>query len=415
MNFKQKISELWEKRPSLKQFASQKENEEPSPVSSVMEYKDRIRARRKKLLLYAGGAVAGCILLLVGGKILIDKWSYSGYEVVTETVQEDTISTRYAEFGDHILKYGGDEVSLLDRQGNALWNEPQTMDNPLVDICGEYCVVYDKSGTVMTVFNTEGKAGSIQTGLPVVKAKVASQGVVAAVLEDGETTWINVYNVDGEEIVTGKTRVDSPGYPVDLSISDDGLLMAVSYLKVEDHKPASYVAFYNFGNTGQNQMDNMVSGYTYTDTLVPDVEYMGNSRAVAFRDNGFVVYRGKQIPEESVTVESEEEILAAFCDDSYIGMVFRDTEGESAYRMEIYNSQGKLKCTAGVDVAFDHISISKDQILLYNANEFAVYSLKGTCRYQGALQEGNIRSFFKVARNRYMVVLDGGIETIKLG
>lgn len=415
MNFKQKMSELWKKRISLKETVSGKENEEDSPISSIMEYKERIRAHKKKVLLYTAGAAAGCVLLLVGGKILIDKWTYNGYKVVTETVQEDTISTKYTKFGDNILKYGGDEVSLLDRQGNALWNEPQTMDNPSVDICGEYCVVYDKSATVMTVFNMEGKAGSIQTGLPVVKARVASQGVVAAVLEDGETTWINVYNVNGEEIVTGKTRVDSPGYPVDLSISDDGLLMAVSYLKVEDHKPASYVAFYNFGNIGQNQMDNMVSGYTYTDTLVPDVEYMGNSRAVAFRDNGFVIYQGRQIPEESVAVEVEDEILAVFCDDSYIGMVFRDTEGESAYRMEIYNSRGKLKCTAGVDVAFDHISISKDQVLLYNTNEFAVYSMKGTCRYQGALQEGNIRSFFKIARNRYMAVLDGGIETIKLG
>lgn len=414
MNFKQKITELWEKWLSPKQLVHQKNDEEPAPVSSVMEYKDRIRTHRKKMMMCAGGAAAGCILLLAGGKLLIDKWTYNDYEVVTESVQEDTISTRYAEFGDHILKYGGDEVSLLDRQGNALWNEPQTMDNPVIDICGEYCVVYDKNGTAMTVFNTEGKAGNIQTSLPVMKARVASQGVVAAVLEDGETTWINVYAVDGEEIVTAKTRVDSPGYPVDLSISDDGLLMAVSYLKVEDNKPASYVAFYNFGNTGQNQMDNMVSGYTYTDTLVPDVEYMGNSRAVAFRDNGFVIYQGRQIPEEQVVVETEDEILAAFCDDSYIGMVFRDTEGESDYRMEIYNSQGRLKCTAAVDVAFDHISISKDQILMYNANEFAIYSMKGTCRYQGALKEGNIRSFFKVARNRYMAVLDGGIETIKL-
>lgn len=415
MNFKQKISELWEKRTFLKQAASEKKEESAAPVSSVTEYKDRIRARRKKVLLGTAGAAVCCVLLIAGGKLIIDRWTYDSYKVVTETVQEDTISTSYTEFGDNILKYGGDEVSLLDRQGNALWNEPQILDNPSVDICGEYCVVYEKSATVMTVFNMEGKAGSIQTGLPVVKARVAGQGIVAAILEDGDTTWINVYDVDGTEIVTAKTRLDSPGYPVDLSISDNGLLMAVSYLKVEDYKPASYVAFYNFGNTGQNQMDNMVSGYTYTDTLVPDVEYMGNSTATAFRDDGFVVYQGKQIPEESVTVETEDEILAAFCDDSHIGMVFRNTQGESPYRLEIYNSRGKLKCTADVDVAFDHISISKNQILLYNTNEFAVYSMNGTCRYQGALQEGNIRGFFKVARNRYMVVLDGGTETIKLG
>lgn len=274
--------------------------------------------------------------------------------------------------------------------------------------------MYGKNGTTMSVFNMSGKKGSIQTGMPVLKAKVAGQGVVAAVLEDGETTWINLYDVDGEEIVTGKTRVDSPGYPVDLAISDNGLLLCVSYLKVENNKPASYVAFYNFGNTGQNQMDNMVSGYTYAGTLVPDVEYLGNSRAVAFRDDGFEIYQGKQIPEEVKTVKVEDEILAVCSDDSYIGIVCRETGKSSDYRMDIYNSRGELECSTGVDMAFDHMAISKDQILLYNNNEFAVYTTKGVCRYQGAIKEGNLQSFFKVARNRYMAVLDGGVETIKL-
>lgn len=413
MDFKQKMSELWKKNPILK-LPIFREEEEKTSVDSVMEYKERIRRHRIKVFACAGAAVAGCLLLVVGGKLLVDKWTYSGYKVVTETIQEDTVSTKYAEFGENILKYGGDEVSLLNRQGTYLWNEPQTVDNPMTDTCGNYCVVYDKNGTSMTVFSTEGKKGSIQTSLPIIKARVASQGIVAAILEDGETTWINVYDVKGEEIVTAKTRVDSPGYPVDLSLSDNGLLMAVSYLKVERNKPASYVAFYNFGNTGQNQMDNMVSAYTYTDVLIPDVQYMGDSEAVAFRDNGFVIYQGKQIPEEVATIEAEEEILATFCDDSIIGMVFRESGGESPYRMEIYNSRGKLKCTAGVDVAFDHIEVSQDQIILYNSNEFAIYSMKGTCRYQGAMQEGNIQGLFKVARNRYMAVLDSGIETIKL-
>lgn len=408
MDFKQKISELKEKIFS---------KETQTPIGSVMEYKERIRQHKKKVLINTVAAAAGVLFLIGGAVYLIETWSYSGYSVVAEAAQEDTISTKYTEFGYYILKYGGDEISLLDRQGEALWNSPQTMENPMVDICGECCVVYEKSGMAMTVFNTAGKAGSIQTSLPIIKAKVAGQGVVAAILEDGETTWINVYSVDGEEIVTGKTRVDSPGYPVDLSISSDGLLMAVSYLKVEDNKPASYVAFYNFGNTGQNQMDNMVSAYTYTDILTPDVEYMGSSRAVAFRDNGFAVYEGKQIPEETVMVEVQEEILAAVNDDSHIVLVFRETDQqkEHDYRMEIYSARGKLQRTAGVDIAFDHISISKDQILLYNNQEFAVYTMKGICRYQGALKEGGLQSLFKVARNRYMAVMDGGIETIKLG
>ena len=81
---------------------------------------------RKKTVLLTAGVIIGCVFLIVGGKYLIDHWTYSGYKVVTETVQEDAISTKYVELGENILKYGGDEVSLLNRQGDALWNEPQS-------------------------------------------------------------------------------------------------------------------------------------------------------------------------------------------------------------------------------------------------------------------------------------------------
>lgn len=413
---KQKIKDLWDKRPSLPHPFRKKEvgDQKEAPVSSVQEYKEKISRRRVKALIRIGVLAAVLALAVIGVKLTVDRWKYSDYKVVTASEQEDTISTQYTELDENILKYSSDDVTLLNRQGDVMWNNPHQMDNPEVDTCQEACVVYDKKGTSMAVYNISGKIGDIQTGLPILKARVAKQGVVAAILEDGETTWVNVYGADGSEIVTGKTRIDSPGYPVDLSISEDGLLMAVSYLNVKENKPASYVAFYNFGNTGQNQMDNMVSAYTYADMLVPQVVYLDSSRAVAFREDGFVIYRGKQIPEEQVTVKVKDEILGTFCGDDSIGLIFRETNGDDPYRMEIYNTSGKLKYSVGLDVGFDKIVVSKDQVLLYNNHEFAVYTMKGICRYEGSLKEGSLQNLFKLSRNRYMVVTEGGIETIKL-
>lgn len=128
MDFKQKISELKEKIFS---------KETQTPIGSVMEYKERIRQHKKKVLINTVAAAAGVLFLIGGAVYLIETWNYSGYSVVAEAAQEDTISTKYTEFGYYILKYGGDEISLLDRQGEALWNSPQTMENPMVDICGE--------------------------------------------------------------------------------------------------------------------------------------------------------------------------------------------------------------------------------------------------------------------------------------
>ena len=127
------------------------------------------------------------------------------------------------------------------------------------------------------------------------------------------------------------------------------------------------MAFYNFGNTGQNQMDNQVSGYNYVGTLIPQVNYLSDSQALAFSDNGFLTYSGKQIPEESNRITLDDDILSVFHDDQYVGMAYKT---------------GKEK--------------------------------KGNCRYQGTIKEGNVENIFRISGNRYMVILDSGTETIRL-
>lgn len=386
-----------------------------TPVNSVPEYKERLSRKRKRMLIRVGAAAAAVALVAVAGILTARNWQYGSYKVVSSSDQEDTQSTQYVGFGGHVLKYSGDEVALIDTGGETIWSDPQEMENPVADICGDSCVVYDKSGRTMAVYNSEGRQGFIETSLPIMKARTASQGVVAAILEDGETTWINFYDKDGSEIATGKTSVDSPGYPVDLDVSENGLLIGVAYLTVADNQVSGYVAFYNFGNTGQNQMDNMVSGYTYDDVVAPRIYYMDASRAAVLRDDGFVLYQGRQIPEETKTVQAEGEIVSTFFDERHLGLVYHTTEGEDPYRMVVYDAAGNEEFSQTFDFSYDNIQISQDQIIMYNSNEFAIYTMYGVCRYQGSLKEGSIQNIFRVAGNRYMVIMENGIQTIKLG
>ena len=384
-------------------------------MNSVPEYKERLSRKRKRMLIRVGAAAAAVALVAVAGILTARNWQYGSYKVVSSSDQEDTQSTQYVGFGGHVLKYSGDEVALIDTGGETIWSDPQEMENPVADICGDSCVVYDKSGRTMAVYNSDSRALRIETSLPIMKARTASQGVVAAILEDGETTWINFYDKDGSEIATGKTSVDSPGYPVDLDVSENGLLIGVAYLTVADNQVSSYVAFYNFGNTGQNQMDNMVSGYTYDDVVAPRIYYMDASRAAVLRDDGFVLYQGRQIPEETKTVQAEGEIVSTFFDERHLGLVYHTTEGEDPYRMVVYDAAGNEEFSQTFDFSYDNIQISQDQIIMYNSNEFAIYTMYGVCRYQGSLKEGSIQNIFRVAGNRYMVIMENGIQTIKLG
>ncbi len=401
-------------KQKIKEIFALFESQDNAPINSVMEYRERMKRQKTKAFLKTAA-----IVVLVAGTVIftkhkIDHWSYTGYEIITDSMQDVTMSAKYTEFGENLLKYGGDEISLLNRQEQVLWTISETMNSPVVEVCENACLVYDKKGTIFSVFDMDGQLGTIHTTLPILKAKVAKQGVVAAILEDGDTTWVNVYNTKGEIIVTSKTRMENPGYPVDISLSSDGLLMGVSYVKVENNKISTYVTFYNFGHTGQNQVDNIVSTYNYGDMLIPDIEYLDEKHAVAFGEDGFYIYKGQQIPEEQEKITVNAEIVSVFHKDSYIGLILRNKSSEAPYQMELYNLNGKKKWSVPLESLFDTVKISQNEILLYNSTNFAVYSIKGVCRFEGAIEEGLLHGLFKVARNRYMAVLNSGIETFKL-
>ena len=70
------------------------------------------------------------------------------------------------------------------------------------------------------------------------------------------------------------------------------------------------MAFYNFGDVGQNEDDRIVSGYTYEGVVIPQIQYLDNSRSVALRDNGFTLYKGKQIPKRKYYCRGGKEKLS---------------------------------------------------------------------------------------------------------
>lgn len=401
-------------KQKIKEIFALLRKEDDAPINSVMEYRERMKRLKTKAFIKTTAIVVLAVSAVLFIKYEIDHWTYDGYEIITDEIQDTVMSAKYTDFGENILKYGGDEIALLNRQEEILWTYSATQNAPVVEVCENACLVYDKKGTTFSVFNMDGQLGQIHTTLPILKAKVAKQGVVAAILEDGDTTWVNVYDTDGEIIVTSKTRMESPGYPIDISLSSDGLLMGVSYVKVENNKISTYVTFYNFGHTGQNQVDNVVSTYSYGDTLIPDIEYLDEKYAVAFSENGFYIYKGQQIPDEQNKVTVDSEIISVFHDASNIGMILRSKKSEAPYVLELYNLKGKKKWSVPLESLFDTVKISQDEILLYNSTNFAVYSMKGICRFEGAIEEGAVDGLFKIARNRYLAVLDSGIETFKL-
>ena len=232
-----------------------------------ISYLEKIKSHKfmifyRSILLFALVAAAVAVMLI--------QWKNKIY---TQSVTISSIETgkpqngNLVAFSEYILTYSKDGASCMDGKGNAVWNETFEMQNPMVDICRDVVAIGDYNGRSIYVMNTSGSLGEITTNRPSRNFCVAANGVVAVILDDSGLTYIYLFDKNGKELVRIRTTMKDSGYPFSISLSPNGRLLCVSYLFVDSGELKSSVAFYNFGEVGQNQTDNYVSGYDYLDVI----------------------------------------------------------------------------------------------------------------------------------------------------
>lgn len=406
------------KKHKKKKLIAEKQKMAKAQGVSEEEYADnyelRLSRHKRNIVKKTVITVVAIAAAVTAVGFYIEKRSYHNYKVVQSSEQEDVVSTSYIEMDGDILRYSPDGVSLVSDKMSTLWSETYQMQNPVADVNGTRAVIADKDGTTLEIYDKSGKTGSVTTSYSIIKARVSKSGLVAAILDGGDDTWIDFYSTDGSLIAENQTKIDDPGYPLDIAVSEDGVVMMVTYQFVDGSDTTSYVAFYNFGDVGQNEDDRIVSGYKYEGVVVPQIQYLSNNRSIALKDNGFTIYQGSQIPKEVKTIETDKEIVSTFYDDDMVGLVFKNDSKDKQYIMEVYNTaDGKLKFKEDFNIPYTTIKLSGGNILMYNSSQMCVMNSRGVQKYLGSV-DGTIKDFFKIGMNRYLLVLDSGVDVIKL-
>lgn len=406
------------KKHKKKKLMAEKQKMAKGQGVSEEEYADnyelRLSRHKRNIVKKTVITVVAIAAAVTAVGFYIEKRSYHNYKVVQSSEQEDVVSTSYIEMDGDILRYSPDGVSLVSDKMSTLWSETYQMQNPVADVNGTRAVIADKDGTTLEIYDKSGKTGSVTTSYSIIKARVSKSGLVAAILDGGDDTWIDFYSTDGSLIAENQTKIDDPGYPLDIAVSEDGVVMMVTYQFVDGSDTTSYVAFYNFGDVGQNEDDRIVSGYKYEGVVVPQIQYLSNNRSIALKDNGFTIYQGSQIPKEVKTIETDKEIVSTFYDDDMVGLVFKNDSKDKQYIMEVYNTaDGKLKFKEDFNIPYTTIKLSGGNILMYNSSQMCVVNSRGVQKYLGSV-DGTIKDFFKIGMNRYLLVLDSGVDVIKL-
>ena len=394
-----------------------KEREKRLGVSQPVNYKDKIKSH-KLTILYRAALVI--VLIAAVAVFLVVQWKnkvFSESVVVSSTPVTIVQGAMVENLGGNILLYSKDGASCIDAKGNALWNQTFEMQEPMLSVCNNVAAIGDYNGRTVYVVSSTGQLGTVNTNLPIRKICVSQSGVVAAVLDDAEVTRILLYNANENtdtSIVDIKATMDKSGYPMSLSLSPNGKLLAISYLHVNSGEMKSSVAFFNFGEVGKNESDNYVSGYDYPDTVIPYVQFMNNSAAFAVSDDRIVFFEGGEKPANKATALLNEEVQGIYYNEDYVGLVFHNQTGESAYRLDVYNTAGTKIHSQLFDMEYTDIIFSRDQVIIYNDMDCKICNMSGVDKFTGTFEKPSSLLVPTSSNYKYVSVTSNSVDVIEL-
>ena len=355
------------------------------------------------------------ITVIAAIQISIKNKVYSTYESAKELEPIGASDSVFEPYNNgNLLCYSKDGISAYNQKGSQLWNQTYEMQSPIVDQNGEYVVAGDYKGNIIYIMNGTGNTATITCNKIILDLKVSAGGIVMATLDDDHVTWIELYNGDGSLMVSVKTSMEQTGFPFVATMSSDNRKMAVSYLKTKGNGVGTSIAFYNFGDVGQNVSDKIVSGFDYSGQVIPFLHYINENEAVAVGENKLLVFYGKQIPELRQEIEIESDVLGVYYSDKYVGLVYKNADGEEKYRLNLYDTNASLVLSQPFNMEYNDIIISDTGILIYNEGEVLIVNPSGLVKYNGDMG-GKIKAIIPIGSDhKYLVIRDSSVEIIKL-
>jgi len=369
--------------------------------------------RRRIITIVIAGAV---VLALLGGAFCFFFFrQYKEYKTAaTIPITNPEENTKFIEYESGYLKCAGDGLTYFSKKG-INWNEIFEMTKPLMDTAGELIAVADMKSSDILLFNVGGAMTRFSAQHSITAIQISNQGVVAVATNDDMTNYIEVYDRNGNELITAKTIFANSGYLMDIALSDDGTKLAAAYVSVGEGTLGSKVVFYDFatGGTGQNLV---IGGFNeFSGTVITDVEFMSGNRVAAIGDNSLTIFDAEGTPKivhEELGLEWQ--IQSLFFSEDYIGFIVNETNGENNYCIKVFNLNGKQVMDQGFDFAYSRVSFAGRNVALSSTNDFELYSFSGVQRMSYSFDERIVNLVSVDSPSTFIYAMSGSTEIIKL-
>lgn len=375
----------------------------------------KIQAHRKKIFWRVVRIIVIVVVVVAAFELWSALRSYSSYETRSSVERTDSEASKFEAFHGNIIKYSNDGIIYMDSGNELIWNQSFEMTTPELDICEDYLVVYDKGGTELYIMTEAGVQKQLEMAFPIQTVCVANQGTVAVLMKEEDISYIKLFDKKGKALANGEFYGDQGGFPIDIALSNDAQKMAVDMIDVNDGNIKSTITFYNFGSVGQNEIDNNVGMYSYSDMLIPQIEYVSNERMVAFGDHELIIFEGSQKPKVAEEIFIEEEMESVFYNEKYIGVIWNNYDEEGMHHITVYDMKGSRVMENDTAMVYDQVEfLANNEICVTNSYECELYTVHSIKKFSYTFDTEIYKILSQGNGANYVFILNGTTEEVHL-
>ena len=364
-------------------------------------------------------ALSICFFVMENGALPVSGTGAMHFEAAGITMRYDMDS--YAQI--HTYKEGKgfflasrDGVRFVGSDGLEKMSDTFNMSAPRLIGKAGVIGVAEENGATLYVYNASGRMYAAQTENPIVSFSVAPNGYSVVITRKGEDYNVIVYT-DMGKISFNWIYVEPNVYPLAAEVSNDGRILAISYLNTNGGEMNSRIEFVYINKTEAADYVQTDSVYAADnanpDRLVGVLRFMEGNKLLALSDKGIVCYDADNKARRSWSMELGN-VLDAYCfaEPGWFALAYGERDpnlpGEEPGLCRFYDLSGTVlgdyRAPAGATALF----AGYNSVLIGSGRQFTALSNNGNFLWSYDATMDVSQALFMENTNK--LVLAGGAQ-----
>jgi len=243
-----------------------------------------------------------------------------------------------------------DGMRFFDMDGLEVFSHNFTMEQPAMIGRGDFAAVAERRGHTLHVYSTSDNIFTIRSESPIISFSLSIQGLVSVVSYNNGTYEISVYESTGRlnHIIPYN---DTVTIPIATDISDDGQILAISFLNINDAQMRGAIQFRTIRGNGAEQSGEVFAmSLESHNQVIGAIRFMDGNGLIAISDQRFFLIN----PDNSAQIVWEIELNNHIFDMNFGNDWFAMGFGDPILNRSGYPSGTIVAYDLSGDVIFSH-------------------------------------------------------------